>query len=57
VAKANPGLTGFNLDTEPAHSTAGDAALSVPFLKAVTVGINPIVTFEKQVLSMMKTLV
>ena len=36
VAKANPGLSGFNLDTETAHSTAADAALSVPFLKEVT---------------------
>ena len=36
VAKANPGISGFNLDTETAHSTAADAQLSVPFLKAVT---------------------
>jgi hypothetical protein len=36
VAKAHPGISGFNLDTETAHSTAADAALSVPFLTEVT---------------------
>jgi hypothetical protein len=36
VAEANPGISGFNLDTETKHSTAADAQLSVPFLKAVT---------------------
>ena len=36
IAQKYPGITGFNLDTETAHSTAQDAQLSVPFLKRVT---------------------
>ena len=39
VAKTYPGLTGFNLDLE-SRSTAADAKLSVPFLKAVTATLN-----------------
>jgi hypothetical protein len=40
VAEVNPGITGFNLDTETAHSTADDAVLSVPFLNLVTERLN-----------------
>jgi hypothetical protein len=40
VAKAHPGLSGFNLDTETAHSTPEDAKLSVPFLKEVTEALS-----------------
>lgn len=36
VSRENPGLTGYNLDTETRGSTAADARLSVPFLKYVT---------------------
>ena len=36
VARDNPGLSGFNLDTETVNSTPEDAQLSVPFLKQVT---------------------
>jgi outer membrane protein assembly factor BamB len=39
VAKANPGLTGFNLDLE-SRSIAEDAQLSVPFLTEVTAKLN-----------------
>jgi hypothetical protein len=40
VAAANPGLTGFNIDMETAHSTPADAILSVPFLREVTQTLN-----------------